>query len=88
MAWAKRNAMFFRVTRAGRDQHVQIAPSYREGSATKQQTLPSLGRLDVLQAGGQLDALLRSGLRLSDRPIWAVKSFGILFRDFWTRMKD
>ena len=57
--------MFFRVTRAGRYQYVQIARSYRDGSETKQQTLLSLGRLDALQASGQLDALLRSGLRLS-----------------------
>ncbi len=59
--------MFFRVTRAGRHQYVQIARSDREGATVKQQTLLSLGRLDVLQASGQLDALLRSGLRLSDR---------------------
>ena len=59
--------MFFRVTRAGRYQYVQIARSYRDDGTTKQQTLLSLGRLDVLQASGQLDALLRSGLRLSER---------------------
>jgi hypothetical protein len=59
--------MFFRVTRAGRHQYVQIARSYRDGSVVKQQTLLSLGRLDGLQASGQLDALLRSGLRLSRR---------------------
>jgi hypothetical protein len=59
--------MFFRVTRSGRHQYVQIARSYRDGRAVKQQTLLSLGRLDSLQASGQLDALLRSGLRLSRR---------------------
>lgn len=59
--------MFFRVTRAGQHQYVQIARSYRDGGSTKQQTLLSLGRLDILQASGQLDALLRSGLRLSER---------------------
>jgi len=59
--------MYFRVTRSGRYQYVQIARSYRDAGAVKQQTLLSLGRLDVLQASGQLDALLRSGLRLSER---------------------
>ena len=67
MRWAKTTVMFFRVTRAGRHQYVQIARSFREGSAVKQQTLLSLGRLEVLRASGQLDALLRSGLRLSRR---------------------
>jgi hypothetical protein len=46
--------MFFRVTRAGRHQYVQIARSYRDGTTVKQQTLLSLGRLDALQASGQL----------------------------------
>src|ERR1035437_3299695 len=59
--------MYFRVTRSGRYQYVQIARSYRDAGAVKQQTLLSLGRLDVLQASGQFDALLRSGLRLSER---------------------
>jgi hypothetical protein len=59
--------MFFRVTRAGPYQYVQIARSYRDAGVVKQQTLLSLGRLDALQASGQLDALLRSGLRLSRR---------------------
>lgn len=67
MGWAKGKAIFFRVTRAGRYQYVQIARSYRDGGQTKQQTLLSPGRLDALQASGQLDALLRSGLRLSER---------------------
>ena len=59
--------MFFRVTRAGKYQYVQIARSHRDGKTVRQQTLLSLGRLDVLQASGQLDGLLRSGLRLCER---------------------
>ena len=59
--------MFFRVTRAGAYRYVQIARSYRDGQAVRQQTLVSLGRLDVLQATGQWDALIRSGLRLCQR---------------------
>jgi len=59
--------MFFRVTRSGRHQYLQIARSYRDQGVTRQQTLLSLGRLDVLRDSGQLDALLRSGLRLSER---------------------
>ena len=59
--------MFFRVTRAGPYKYLQIARSHRDGKTVRQQTLLSLGRLDVLQASGQLDALLRSGLRLCER---------------------
>ena len=68
MLWANRfSPMFFRVTRAGAYQYLQIARSHRDGKTVRQQTLLSLGRLDVLQATGQLDALLRSGLRLGER---------------------
>lgn len=59
--------MFFRVIRAGRHQHLQIARSYRDQGVTRQPTLLSLGRLDVLRDSGQPDALLRSGLCLSER---------------------
>jgi len=59
--------MFFRVTRADPYQYLQIARSHRDGKTVRQQTLLSLGRLDVLQASGQLDALLRSGLRLCEK---------------------
>ena len=53
--------MFFRVTRAGRHQYVQIARSYRNGGKTKQQTLLSLGRLQRPYSG-PFDALLRDGV--------------------------
>lgn len=59
--------MYFRVTRAGPHEYLHIARSYREGGTVRQQTLLSLGRLDVLRASGQLDALMRSGLRLCER---------------------
>ena len=59
--------MFFRVTRAGKYQYVQIARSYRDGKTTRQQTLLSLGRLDILQQSGHLESLMRSGLRLCRR---------------------
>jgi hypothetical protein len=59
--------MVFRVTRAGPYQDLQIARSHRDGKTVRQQTLLSLGRLDGLQASGQLDALLRSGLGLCER---------------------
>ncbi len=66
--WAQRLwPMYFRVTRAGPHEYLHIARSYREGGIVRQQTLLSLGRLDVLQASGQLDALMRSGLRLCER---------------------
>ena len=58
--------MFFRIKSAGSYQYLQIAQSYRSEGKVRQRILSTLGRLDVLKESGQLDSLLRSGLRLSD----------------------
>jgi hypothetical protein len=55
--------MFFRVKPAGKYRYLQIAHSVREGKKVRQQVIATLGRLDLLQASGQLDRLMRSGLR-------------------------
>jgi hypothetical protein len=55
--------MYFRVKRTGPYAYLQIVHSRRDGRRVQQQVLATLGRLDVLQASGQLDRLMRSGLR-------------------------
>src|SRR2546421_10320771 len=55
--------MFFRVKPAGTYRYLQIAHSVREGKKVRQQVIATLGRLDPLQQSGQLDRLMRSGLR-------------------------
>jgi hypothetical protein len=55
--------MFFRVKPAGAYRYLQIAHSVREGKKVRQQVIATLGRLDLLQASGQLERLMRSGLR-------------------------
>src|SRR5512136_2937851 len=59
--------MFFRVKRTGRYPYLQIVRSYREKRQVRQQVLATVGRLDLLQATGQLDTLLRSGLRFCEK---------------------
>ena len=60
----KSNApMFFRVKPAGPYRYLQIAHSVREGKKVRQQVIATLGRLDLLQQSGQLDRLMRSGVR-------------------------
>lgn len=59
--------MFFRVKGTADRKYLQIAESIREGSKVKQRIIATLGRLDELQASGQLDRLLRSGLRFSEK---------------------
>ena len=59
--------MFFRVKPAKGYRYLQIARSVRRGKTVRQEIIASLGRLDVLQESGQLDSLLRSGLRFSQK---------------------
>src|SRR5208283_48801 len=59
--------MFFRVKHSGSYGYLQIVESFREQGQVRQRVLSTLGRVDALQASGQLDALLRSGLRFCQR---------------------
>ena len=55
--------MFFRTKPAGSYRYLQIVHSVREGKKVRQQIIATLGRLDLLEASGQLERLMRSGLR-------------------------
>jgi hypothetical protein len=58
--------MFFRIKPSGGRRYLQIVENTRDGARTRQHVLATLGRVGDLQADGKLDALLRSGARLSD----------------------
>jgi transposase len=55
--------MFFRNKPVGAYRYLQIVHSVREGKKVRQQVIATLGRLDLLEASGQLERLMRSGLR-------------------------
>ena len=55
--------MYFRVKRTGDDAYLQIVQSFRDHGQVHQRVLATLGRLEALQAAGQLETLMRSGLR-------------------------
>jgi Transposase DDE domain len=59
--------VFFRVKPAKGYRYLQIARSVRRGKTVRQEIIATLGRLDVLQQSGQLDSLLRSGLRFAQK---------------------
>ena len=46
---------------------MQIARSVRRGKTVRQEIIATLGRLDVLQASGQLESLMRGGLRYCEK---------------------
>jgi hypothetical protein len=63
--------MFIRVKRSVQGdtayEYLQLVRSYREGSKVRQQVLASLGRRDRLVASGELDALVLSLARFSEK---------------------
>jgi transposase len=59
--------MYFRVKRTGSYAYLQIVESFREKGHVHQRVLSTVGRLDLLQAAGQLDSLMRSGLRFCEK---------------------
>jgi hypothetical protein len=59
--------MFFRVKRTGAYTYLQIVESFRQQGQVRQRVLSTVGRLDALQASGQLDTLMRSGLRFCEQ---------------------
>jgi hypothetical protein len=61
--------MYFRKKTSGGRAYLQIVESRREGAAVRQQVIATLGRIEDLRESGQLERLLRSGARFSDKAI-------------------
>lgn len=78
--------MYFREKRSGGRTYLQIVEGYREHRCVRQRVVATLGRLDQLRESGQLESLLASGARFSEKisvmgahvkgelePIWTKK---------------
>ena len=59
--------MFFRIKRSGPRQYLQIVENRWEDGRSKQRVLATLGRAEKLRESGQLEALLASGSRFSEK---------------------
>jgi hypothetical protein len=55
--------MFFRRKKSGKRVYLQVVENRWEGGRSKQRVIATLGRLDELQQTGQLEGLLRSGVK-------------------------
>jgi hypothetical protein len=87
--------MYFRKKVAGGRVYLQIAESRRVGGQVRQRVIATLGRLDELEASGQMARLLRSGARFAtqamvltaagDDPTAAVRRLGpaLVFERLW-----
>jgi transposase len=59
--------MFFRRKKSGPRTYLQIVENHWRDGRPQQTVLATLGRLDELQASGQIDGLLNSGARFSQK---------------------
>jgi transposase len=59
--------MFARIKKSGHHQYLQIVENHREGSKTLQRVISTIGRMDQLQAKGDIEKLIRSLSRFSER---------------------
>jgi hypothetical protein len=87
--------MYFRKKISGGRVYLQIAESRRVRGQVRQRVIATLGRLDALEASGQLERLVRSGARFAaramvvmaaqDDPTAAVRRVGpaLVFERLW-----
>ena len=61
--------MFLRVKKTTNHSYLQIVESYREEGRVRQRVIGTIGRIEELQARGQVDQLLRSLAKYSERAI-------------------
>ncbi len=59
--------MYFRTKKSGPRSYLQIVESHWRDGRPRQTVLVTLGRLEELQGGGQVDALLTSGSRFAEK---------------------
>ena len=59
--------MFVRTKKSGTYQYLQIVQNRREGKKTVQRVIATLGRLDQLQAKGEIEAIIKSLARFSEK---------------------
>jgi len=61
--------MFARIKKSGPYQYLQIVKSRREGKKIIQQVMTTIGRMDRPQAKGEVEALVRSLARFSEKAL-------------------
>ena len=59
--------MFVRSKKSGTYEYLQIVENQRIDGQVRQRVIATLGRLDVLQASGKIDALLSSCARFAEK---------------------
>ncbi len=64
--------MFARIKKSGRNEYLQIVENHREGKRVTQRVIATLGRLDDLKSGTDIQALARSLARFSEQTLMVL----------------
>src|SRR3972149_1290556 len=59
--------MFARIKKSGQYQYLQIVQNRREGTKTIQRVVATIGRMDQIQRKGEIESLVRSLSRFSEK---------------------
>jgi transposase len=68
--------MFARIKNSGQHQYLQIVENRREGKKTIQRVISTLGRMDQIQAKGDIETLVRSLSRFSEKVLLVLSGKG------------
>ncbi|HEY3275276.1 MAG TPA: hypothetical protein VGJ94_01545 [Syntrophorhabdaceae bacterium] len=61
--------MFVRIKKAGRYEYLQVVENHRVKGKSVQRVIATLGRMDQLKARGEIESVVRSLSRFTDKPI-------------------
>ena len=59
--------MFTRIKKSGKYQYLQIVENRREGGKTRQRVISTIGRIDQLNAKGDIEKIIKSLARFSEK---------------------
>jgi transposase len=95
---SKEATMFARVKKSGNNQYLQIVENRRENGKVAQRVIVTLGRLDQISEKGEVESLIRSLSRFSERTLLilsdksnlsaSAKKIGpaLIFERFWKEL--
>jgi transposase len=68
--------MFARIKKSGRNEYLQLVENRREGKKISQRVVATIGRMDELRAGGNIETIIRSLSRFSEKVLLILSAKG------------
>ena len=68
--------MFARIKKSGKNEYLQLVENRREGKKITQRVVATIGRMDWLREGGNIETIIRSLSRFSERALLVLSARG------------